>query len=178
MANPIINKTVTQAALPKQDLQQAEIQKAGESKFDQIRARMQEASVQMPPEVTQISAEQKRLLESNLRKQLEVNRPDQITRQISQELGQTRSSIHDLQHKVNALPKAAEFDPVRNRLQSIEAQYAKSEELMKGLSGVKDPRALLQVQMQMLQLSQNVEIVGKVVEQVNTGVKSILQTQV
>ncbi|MFN0167312.1 MAG: hypothetical protein ACKV22_12855 [Bryobacteraceae bacterium] len=179
MADPITSKTIAQVSVPKQDLQDASVQKTGESKFDQVRAQqLDQNTVTLPPEVTQISAEQKRMIESDLRKRLQAHPPDQIVRQHEQTLSQTRNAIHDLQHKVNALPKTSAFDPVRSRLQSIEAQYHKSEQLTKGLTEINDPRSLLQAQMQIMQLGQNVEIVGKVVEQVNTGVKQILQTQV
>ncbi len=178
MADPITSKTIAQVSVPKQDLQDTSVQKTGESKFDQVRAQLEQNTVTMPPEVTQISAEQKRMIESDMRKRLEAHPPEQIVRQHEQSLSQTRNAIHDLQHKVNALPKTSAFDPVRTRLQSIEAQYQKSEQLTKGLTQINDPRSLIQAQMQIMQLGQNVEIVGKVVEQVNTGVKQILQTQV
>lgn len=178
MADPITSKTLAQVTVPKQDLQDTTVQKSGESKFDQVRAQLEQNTVTMPPEVTQISAEQKRMIESDMRKRLQAHPPDQIVRQHEQALSQTRNAIHDLRHKVNALPKTSAFDPVRSRLQSIEAQYTRSEQLTKGLTEINDPRSLIQAQMQIMQLGQNVEIVGKVVEQVNTGVKQILQTQV
>ena len=179
MANPIINKTTVDAVVQKQqNLDQGpQIEKSGASKFDEVRARMQQEGVTLPPEVNQISAEQKRVMESEMRKMLQTQRPEQIQKSMQMEFNRTNGAIQQMQQKVNALPKTDEFDPLRNRLQSIESRFNQSSQLLNSVDG-SDPRAMLQVQMQMFQLTQNVEMMSKVVEQVNTGVKQLLQTQI
>ena len=178
MANPIINKTTIDAVVQKQQQEQTPVEKTGASKFDEVRARMQQDSVNLPPEVTQISAEQKRLMESEMRKMLQTQRPEQIQKSMQAEFNRASNSISNLNQRVSALPKTPAFDPLRNRLQSIENRFNQSGQLLQGLQGNNDPRAMLQVQMQMFQLTQNVELMSKVVEQVNTGVKQVLQTQI
>jgi hypothetical protein len=62
-------------------------------------------------------------------------------------------------------------------LTSIATQVQQTGQLINNMKDT-DPQSLLNVQMQMYQMSQNVEIMSKVVDQVNSGVKTVLQTQV
>ena len=49
---------------------------------------------------------------------------------------------------------------------------------MNSVKSSESPGDLMKVQMQMYQLTENLEMMSKVVEQVSSGVKSVLQTQV
>jgi len=49
--------------------------------------------------------------------------------------------------------------------------------LLDSLKNTQNPQDLMKIQMQMYQLGENLELMSKVVEQVTSGVKSILQTQ-
>jgi hypothetical protein len=89
-----------------------------------------------------------------------------------------KSNITQLTKRVNALPKTPAFDPVRQRLASVDSQFQSAGQMVQGLRGTESPGDLMKIQMQMYQLTENLEIVSKVVEQVTSGVKSILQTQV
>jgi hypothetical protein len=179
MANPIINKTTVDAVVQRQQQQDAtpQIEKTSASKFDEVRASKQQDSVNLPPELNQVSMEQKRVLESEMRKMLQSQGPEQIQKSMQAEFNRVTSNVQNLNQRVSALPKTPEFDPLRHRLQSIENRFNQSSKLLQGVDGT-DPRAMLQVQMQMFQLTQNVELMSKVVEQVNTGTKQILQTQI
>jgi hypothetical protein len=79
--------------------------------------------------------------------------------------------------RVNSLPKTSAFDPIRSRLTSIDQQYKSAGQLVNSLKNADNPRDLMKIQMQMYQLTENLELMSKVVEQVTSGMKSVLQTQ-
>jgi len=69
------------------------------------------------------------------------------------------------------------FSPFRERLNVLEQQFQKSGDLIQGMSDM-DPKSLLNVQMQLYQLSGNIELMSKLVDQASSGVKTMLQVQV
>jgi hypothetical protein len=79
---------------------------------------------------------------------------------------------------VAAIPANAALDPLRARLGLIETQFAESGRLLNTAGSLSDPKALLGVQVQLYQMMSNVEMLSKVVDQMTSGVKTILQTQV
>ena len=178
--NPVVNKTVAKTVEPKQDLGSVQ-QKGQPSKFDKVRVQLQDqqaGSLQLPPEVTQVSMQQKKVLESQLRKRLAHAKPGDAPQMFKVDMQKARTGLNNLTQRVNALPKVPAFDALRNRLVKIESGFNETGKLVNGLGKADSPRDLLKVQMQMYQLTQNMELVSKVVEQVSGGIKSILQTQV
>ena len=94
------------------------------------------------------------------------------------DMKRAKEGIEHLNKRVDGLPKTSAFEPIRSRLSSIDSQFQNAGHLLNSVKGTESPGDLLKVQMQMYQLSENLELMSKVVEQVTTGVKSILQTQV
>jgi hypothetical protein len=161
-----------------QELQTSKREKEGLSKFEQKLTQLdkgQPATGTLPPEATQISPEQRRILESNLRKGLERGNAQEI---LKVDLRGARTKLDGLSRQVNAAPKTSASDAIRNRLNSIEAQYLESDKLMRGMNGLESPRDMLQLQMKMYTMTQNIEIMMKFVEQGTTGFKDIVHTQV
>ena len=60
----------------------------------------------------------------------------------------------------------------------MDSQFQSAGQMVNSLRGTESPGDLMKIQMQMYQLTENLELTSKVVEQVTSGVKSILQTQV
>lgn len=157
----------------------AESQKSGPSKFDALRANLDEklaGTVQLPPQITSVSNEQKKVLENDLRRKLDAGKSAHEV--MSGNLEHLRAGIADLARGVAAAPKTSAFDPLRERLQGIEAEFNSSAQLVKNPGNLNDPKRLLEMQMQMYRLSQNVEILSRVVGDAASGVKTIVQTQV
>lgn len=178
MGGPVVSKIVTTPVKSAAEQAGTSPAKVGESKFDKVRAGLQDApteKIQMPREVRQVSAEQRQVLKTELSNRLKTASPQQV---FSSQMKQATSALQQLTDRVNALPKTAAFDPIRKRLASIDTQYQSAGKLMSSISGASNPAELMKVQMQMYQLSENLELASKVVEQVTSGVKSILQTQV
>ena len=173
----IVGQTGTKIVRPK-ELQTPKPEKEGLSKFEQRRAQLdkqQAATGSLPPEVVQISPEQRRILESNLRKGLERGNAQEV---LKVDLRKARANLDGLSRQVTAAAKTPASDAIRKRLNSIEGQFVESEKLMRGMNGLESPRDMLEIQMKMYAMTQNIEIMMKFVEQGAAGAKDILHTQV
>lgn len=101
--------------------------------------------------------------------------PEQV---FGPDLTKIENDLGKLRKNVEKIPKTAEFEPMWTRLEGLEQQFSNTGMKVKELASLEDPRAMLELQMQVYQITQNFEIISKVVEQVNSGVKQIVQTQV
>jgi|KBSMisStaDraftv2_1062788.scaffolds.fasta_scaffold147875_4 hypothetical protein len=181
MVDPIASKAVAKPLNSVAEQAGTENAKQGESKFDRVRSRLldqQAANVQMPKEAGPASIEQQKVLKAELTNRLEKGGNQAATDMFTSRIRAAKSNITQLTKRVNALPKTPAFDPVRQRLASVDSQFQSAGQMVQGLRGTESPGDLMKIQMQMYQLTENLEIVSKVVEQVTSGVKSILQTQV
>jgi hypothetical protein len=153
--------------------------KTAESKFDKVRAGLREKDaeqVQLPPEVKQVSLPQQNALKAEMKGQLAKGAdPRQV---LSVHLQRTKQKADLLATRVQSLPKTPALQPLRDRLFSIDTQFQNAGKLVNSIKGGESPQQLLKVQMSMYQLSENVELMSKAVEQVSSGMKNILQTQV
>jgi len=154
-------------------------QKSAPSKFDLLRAGLQEklqGSLQLPPKVTAISDQQRAVLENDLRRKLAAGEsPKQA---IGADIDRLRTGIANLNRQVAAVPDASAFAPLRERLQSIESDFNASAKLLDNPASLDNPKRLLEMQMEVYKLAQNVEIMSRTVSEVASGAKTILQTQV
>jgi hypothetical protein len=155
--------------------------KTGESKFDKVRARLldeQAERTEIPPEVKQVSADQQKVLQAELAQRVEKMGTTTPSELFATNITQAKEGVERLTSRVNALPKTAAFEPIRQRLASVDAQYRQAGDLLSSLDGTQSQGDLVKIQLQMYQLTENLELMSKVVEQVSSGVKSLLQTQV
>lgn len=180
MVDPIISKVAVKPTDSVAGQAEDALQKTGESKFDKVRAKLQEekaGQVEMPPEVKQVSFEQQKVLEANLTKRLSQADATSPQNVFGVDMKRAKIQAERLTTRVNALPKTPPFEPIRQRLTSIDSQLQNADKLVHSLKGTESPSELMKVQMQMYQLNENLELMSKVVEQVSSGVKSVLQTQ-
>jgi hypothetical protein len=180
MVDPIISKAAVKPFDSVAGQGEGAAQKTGESKFDQVRARLQDQQaqqVEMPPEVKQVSFEQHKVLEANLTKRLSQGDATSPQKIFAPDMKQAKIQANQLTTRVNALPKTPAFEPFRQRLSSIDSQLQTADKLVDSLKGTESPGELMKVQVQMYQLTENLELMSKVVEQVSSGMKSVLQTQ-
>jgi hypothetical protein len=181
MVDPVVSKTAVKPLDSATDQGAAGPSKVGESKFDKVRTRLQEeqaGQVQIPPEVKQVSLEQKKILEADLSKRLQQTKPASAHELFSVDMKRAKEGVEQLTNRVNALPKTPAFDPLRKRLASIDSQYQSAGRLVNSVQGTESPAELMKVQMKVYQLTENLELMSKVVEQVTSGMKTLLQTQV
>ena len=181
MVDPIISKASVKPLDSVAEQTGANASKLGESKFDKVRSRLldeQAAKVDIPPEAKQVSLEQKKALEADLVNRLEKGGNISVHELFASHIKQAKEGMVQLTNRVHALPKTPAFEPFRQRLTSLDNQFQAAGKLVNSVRGTESPGDLMKVQMQMYQLTENLEVMSKVVEQVTTGVKSILQTQV
>ena len=179
MVDPIISKLPAKPVSSVGEDSASPTIKTGDSKFDKVRNRLQEEqaqSVQLPPEVKQVSPEQARALQSDLNQRVQRAKSTSAPELYAKDINQAKSRIDNLRTRVDALPKTSAFDPLRQRLTSIDNQFQSAGKLIHSLNGQQSPTDLMKVQLQMYQMTENLELMSKVVEQVTTGMKSILQT--
>ena len=181
MVDPIVSKNAIKPGASVPDQGSTGSSKLGESKFDKVRTRLQEeqaAQVNLPPAVKQVSLEQRKVLEADLSRRLAQTKPASAQRLFAPDIKDAKHAIQNLTNRVNALPQTSAFDPVRKRLANIDSQFQSVNRLLNSAQGTQNQSDLMKLQVHMYQLSENLELMSKVVEQMTSGMKSILQTQV
>ena len=157
----------------------AQTPKVGPSKFDLIRTQIAQrlaADVKLSPAApppTQHLSLTKTELRQPLRRSGAISPPEAIR----QNLTTARAEMDRLTDAVGKLPDQPASSPLRERLEDLERQFQKSGDLIFQLNDM-DPKSLLNAQMQLYQLSGNIGLMSKLVEQASSGVKTMLQIQI
>jgi CRISPR/Cas system-associated endoribonuclease Cas2 len=155
--------------------------KIGPSKFDALRADLNKQlskPLNIPPLVTRISEQQRTVLENDLRRRLDGAGATQPRDFFKVDFKNAKTQVQNLNRAAAGLPKSDALAPLRDRVKAIEEQFEASGKLLKGLDSIDNPEELLRVQVQLYQVTQNVELMSKVVDQVSSGIKTVLQTPV
>jgi len=181
MINPVIRKIpADKTAVRETTLDK--LQKQGPSRFDNIRSEVDSRAAssipQLPPNIANVSLDQQRRLESDLRRRLQQNGNKPSPEIFNRDLAKANEGVAQLRRKVEALPKASVFEPLRLRFSNVEAMIKQTGPLVRGINSSYSPAEMMKVQVQMYQLSENLELLVKAVEETNTGMKSIPQTQI
>ena len=153
--------------------------KAQPSAFDLIQAKISEkvaADLRLPP-LAQAKPQQVAAMENGLKKNLDRSDGRPATELFQVEMKDRKATLERVTQAVEKLPAQSTFNPIRQRLNVIEQQYQKSSDLVRGVKDM-DPKSLLKVQVQLYELSENIEVLAKVVDHVSSGVKTIMQTPV
>ncbi|MEZ5356664.1 MAG: hypothetical protein R2762_28845 [Bryobacteraceae bacterium] len=158
--------------------------KRDNAKFEQVKNKAAEqpgetkAAPALPDPVTSVSpGEQKKLL-SDLRQRVETSGARSPQELFRAEMDRTRVSLQKLRKQVDTIPKNPAAPGLRQRLESLEASFSGSEKMLAGMQNLDSPKELMRMQMQIYSMTQNLELVSKVVEQVGSGTKQLLQTQI
>ena len=122
--------------------------------------------------------EVRKVAEADLRKRIDSSSGAGPQAIFKPDMKAARVQLDALHRKTQTIPPGPAADTLKDRLNSLDAQYQNSGKILEGLSGASSPGDMLKFQMQMYQFSQNMELMSKVVEQVTGGAKQILQTQV
>jgi hypothetical protein len=170
---------VTKAAVTPEAAAFSQTAKAAPSKFDLIRSQITEkvaASTKLPP-LMQLSAQQISAVEKGLKQQLERSTARSAAECFRGRTSSTQSGMDRLASAVGKPSPDGAFSGLRDRMKDLEQQFQRSGDLIQGATDM-DPKSLLNVQMQLYQLSGNIEVMSRLVEQVSSGVKTMLQVQV
>ena len=149
------------------------------SAFDRIQSKIADkvaADLKVPPQA-QPKPQQIASIESDLRKRLDQTQASSPTEFFRGDVDRSKKALDKLTTAVEKLPPKSAFDPIRQRLNVIEQQFQRSGNLVDRVKDM-DPKSLLNTQVQLYQLSENIELLSKVVDSLTSGVKTIMQTQV
>lgn len=189
MPDPISSTVVNQTAKATTTTQSAptETLKQGPSKFDEVKQAQQTqapaAPQQIPELKTQLTVDQRKLVEAHLRKRIDSSggaRSGSVSPQaiFKPDMKSARVQLDALHRKAQAIPPGPASDTLTDRLNSLDAQFQDSGKVLEGMGNVSSPGDMLKFQMQMYQFSQNMQLMSQVVEQMSSGAKQILQVQV
>ncbi|MCX6629836.1 MAG: hypothetical protein NTW28_19635 [Candidatus Solibacter sp.] len=172
-----IDKIGTKVVAP-----QTEVKQGGKTRFNEVQqnAKTKDAAAapaDLPP-LQQVDAAQKKTLEHDLRKRLEKANSSNPTELFGNDMKDMRKRLDTTTERVEASGKTGAMEGVRDRLSAIDAQYKAAEQKLQQLPDTNNLRGLLAMQTEMYQMSQNLEILSKVVDAATSGVKQTLQTQV
>jgi hypothetical protein len=151
------------------------------SKFDKVRAKVGAGSTgsqAVSGDPVHGSNEPLRLSPSRAGDDQATRNSSASKQQLNNDLASRRDSLRQLKDRLAAVPQTSSLDSLRSRLRNLESQYQKVGSAVQDISGSSSPERLLQLQRDMYRLDENLGIASKLVDQVTTSVKSILQTQI
>ena len=158
---------------------QGQTAKTAPSAFDSIRSQLAgkvAQDVKLPPPV-QPTPQQIAAIDNGLQKQLGQTSAPSAAEFFKPQMKNVAAGIDKVSQAVNRIPPQSSSGAIRDRLNAIEQQYQRSGALIQRLKDM-DPKSLLNAQVQLYQLSENVELLSKVVDQLRSGAKTVMQTQV
>jgi vacuolar-type H+-ATPase subunit E/Vma4 len=132
---------------------------------------------ELPP-MKEVTAAEKKTIESDLRKRIERTGSEDPTRLFSADMKDLKTRVNATANRIESMPKQEGTSGLRDRLNAIEAQFNGAEEKLKNVPDTNNLRDLLSMQTEMYAMSQNIELLSKAVDGLTSGVKQTLQTQV
>ena len=170
---------ITKAALNPPATGLASMPKAAPSKFDVIRSQIAQkvaATIKLPA-AAQPSAQLISPIQSGQSRQLPPQGARPAAELFQARLKNTRIQIDNLTQAVGKLPPQDSSSSLQERLKALEQQFQDSGNLIQNITDI-DPKSLLNVQVQLYQLSENIGLMSKVVETASSGMKTVMQTQI
>jgi len=181
MADTSVSKLIPQTAANTKATGHTQA-KVGPSKFDQIRAKLEQPVSPSNQPLNQNSAQTSpvagKQLEADLKRQLEQVRQRDLNEIFKADLQESKKKVDGIRKQLAAQPPSEALAPVKDRLLQIENQFLESGRLLRGSSKLDSPQDYLKMQFEMYRLTQNVELLSKVAGEVVGGVNKVLSTQV
>jgi hypothetical protein len=142
---------------------------SGASRFKEL----QKAPSESLPAMKEVGAAERKNIERDLRKRLESVQTQQPNKIFAGDLKDLRTRLDATANRVEGLG-----GDVRQRLAAIESQYTAATARLETMPDTNNLRDLLAMQTEMYKMSQNIEILSKVVDAATSGIKQTLQTQI
>ena len=140
--------------------------KVGPSRFDELSQKLagdpvtQSSTVPFEPRTT------------------EATSPANLASTVNQQLHTTEASFERLNHRVQAASETSEVGTIRTLVDQLAVRFAKVGTSIRQVGLEENPQKLLAMQAKIYQISEDVELLSKMVDQATSGVKTVLQTQV
>lgn len=156
--------------------------KVSPSKFDQVRAKLEQPSTSAEQRIgqntAQVSAQDGKRLEAEFKKRLEQVRQRDLDEIFKADLQESKKQVDAIRRGPAAQPPSPALEPVKDRLLQVENQFLESGRLLRGLGKLDSPQDYLKMQLEMYRLTQNVELLSKIAGEAVSGVNKVLSTQV
>jgi len=141
------------------------VQKTGPSRFDEMSQKISSGPVAQSTAVPEPQT-------ANL------TSPAGMASTVNDQLRSTGASLERLHQRVQAAPPTAEMNTLQTMVQQLAVRFNKVGDSIRQASLQSNPQKLLVMQANVYQVSEDVELLSKMVDQATSGVKSLLQTQV
>jgi hypothetical protein len=140
--------------------------KVGPSRFDELSQKVagdpvtQSSTVPFEPQTT------------------EVTSPANLASTVNNQLHVTGASLQRLNHRVQAASQTTEVGTIRTLVEQLSVRFTNVGDSIRQVGVQQNPQNLLAMQAKIYQISEDVELLSKMVDQATSGVKSVLQIQV
>jgi hypothetical protein len=109
---------------------------------------------------------------------VEANSPANLASSVNNQLHTTGASLQRLNQRVQAASQTTDIGTLRTMVEQLSARFTNVGDSVRQIGVQSNPQKLLAMQAKIYQMSEDVELLSKMVDQATSGVKSILQTQV
>lgn len=140
--------------------------KVGPSRFDELSQKVagvpvtQSSTVPLQPQTT------------------EATSPANLASTVNNQLHVTEASLQRLNHRVQAASQTTEVGTIRTLVEQLSVRFTNVGDSIRQVGVQQNPQNLLAMQAKIYQISEDVELLSKMVDQATSGVKTVLQTQV
>jgi hypothetical protein len=140
--------------------------KAGPSRFDELSQKVagdpvtQSSTVPSEPQATQATS------------------PANLASTVNNQLHVTGASLQRLNHRVQAASQTTEVGTIRTLVDQLALRFTNAGNSIRQVGVQENPQKLLAMQAKIYQISEDVELLSKMVDQATSGVRTVLQTQV
>ena len=181
MADTSVSKLISQTVADAKTTGQSQA-KVNPSKFDQVRAKLEQPVTTTAQRTAQnsapISTREGKQFEVELKSRLEQVRQRDLNEIFKADLQESKKQVDAIRRDLAAQPPTTALEPVKDRLLQVENQFLESGRLLRGLGKLDSPQDYLKMQVEMYRLTQNVEMLSKIAGEAVSGVTKVLSTQV
>ena len=171
-----IDKLGVNAIVPKTD-----VTSSGPSKGSEFQNSLRTGAEPKPPDLPplqQVSSVDAKQMQHDLRIRIDRTGNTDPKALFGGDITAARTQLDAVKGRVEAAKTTPGSEGIRDRLSAIEAQFESVTGKTNAIPDTNNLRDLLALQTEMYTMSQNIEVLSKVVDAASSGVKSTLQMQV
>jgi hypothetical protein len=181
--DPIVNKAATVSTPASDSSDSITTPKDRASKFDEIRAQLQDTAdslgIQLPQSVAESAKVHPAAPVQSTSGANPASRAMSGPTKIENTLAVSRYHIDRIQTQIKASPSANALQKtITGKLTSIENQYNQLDVALREVSPDASPQQWLRLQQLANTMNENINVLSKLVDSASSGVKTILQTQI
>ena len=156
-----------------------QLPKGGASTFDNIRAQLQQTAdslgIPLPQNIAPPTAATPA---ENASAANQVGAMTPARGRVEQSLSVSRHYIDRIHAQIKVNPSMSSLEKISGKLTSIEHQYNQLDNTLRGMPQDATPAQWLRLQQMANSMTENINVLSKLVDSAASGVKTILQTQI